>query len=70
MVRRGESFPPPPPPADAPQRAALLSTPLFHVTATAVLVSLLNSEVDMYSPAAVERYISRVQSRLYAQVGS
>ncbi|KAF9005779.1 acetyl-CoA synthetase-like protein [Hymenopellis radicata] len=38
-IRRGDPFPPPPPAEGSPQRAALLSTPLFHVTATAVMLN-------------------------------
>ncbi|KAF8907749.1 hypothetical protein CPB85DRAFT_1376491 [Mucidula mucida] len=38
-IRRGDPFPPPPSAEGSLQRAALLSTPLFHVTATAVMLN-------------------------------
>ncbi|KIY72274.1 long-chain-fatty-acid-CoA ligase [Cylindrobasidium torrendii FP15055 ss-10] len=32
-IRWGGAFPPPPPPPDAPQKASLMPTPMFHTTA-------------------------------------
>ncbi|KAG7442441.1 long-chain-fatty-acid-CoA ligase [Guyanagaster necrorhizus] len=58
-VRRGESFPPPP--VVGPQKGALLSTPLFHVTGTAIT---LNATVFGYKLVLLRKWNGSEAARL------